>query len=147
MQRLAILLSVVTLAVAAPGCRLLSFTVACENDSGCGPAQQCIDGACLDLCTDPTSPVCDADEDGVLNEDDPAPRDPCSPDVDALACSVGDADNDGTTNDVDPDSANACVPDPDAPTCESGDADGDGTVNGDDLGILLAAWGQCPTAG
>jgi hypothetical protein len=24
---------------------------------------------------------------------------------------------------------------------------GDGTVNGDDLGILLAAWGQCSTAG
>jgi hypothetical protein len=107
-MRIALLLSVVGFAVTVPGCRLLSFTVACNDDSGCDPDQQCIDGACL------------------------VPRDPCSPDVDAIACSVGDADGDGTANGEDSDDADACVPDRDAPACESGDADGDGTANGDD---------------
>jgi hypothetical protein len=79
-----------------------------------------------------TAARCDADEDGLVNDDDPADADPCDPAPDAIACGTGDADQDGTTNAEDSDDTNVCVPDADVVACAEGDADGDGEPNGSD---------------
>ena len=95
----------------------------------------------------------DADGDGVLDDEDSAPNDPCKPDTNAVA--TGDCDNDGVVNSEDSDDTDPCIPNADncdadgdgipdatdkcpnvpaetADGCPIGDADGDGVLDDED---------------
>ena len=104
---------------------------ACDQDrDGLSNGQETIAG------TSPTDP--DTDHDGVCDGSgtgggscapgDPAPLDPCLPDLQAVACPTGDTDGDGVGNGVDPDPLDPCNPNPAAPTC-TGDPDLDGLTS------------------
>jgi len=90
----------------------------------------------------------DDDGDGILNDEDPEPNNPCVPDINAPTCDQDndglinrddpyptdpDHDKDGVLDGQDPDMNNPCIPDMNAPTC---DQDNDGLINKDD---------PCPT--
>jgi len=73
--------SIVFLSLAAafstlPGCRLLTQTVACENDRDCDDGEQCLEQVCVNPCLDPKADGCDFDGDGVNNEVDDDLTDP-----------------------------------------------------------------------
>jgi len=74
----------------------------------------------------------DSDADGVNDNTDPAPTNPCVPNANALACPTGDFDGDGTPNNTDPNPSNPCIPSSNVVACPTGDYDGDGVVNGSD---------------
>ena len=119
---------------ALPGCRLVSGEVACVADIDCDPdaGLLCVDGTCVDPCRDPLADGCDADDDGTLNEVDTGREDPCIPDQNVAACSVGDEDNDGVNNTDDPFPGDPCRPSAEVLACFDGDEDGDGVKNGQD---------------
>ncbi len=103
----------------------------CGNGQGCGAAQDCTSGVCLDDGTCAT-PTCD---DGVQNGDET--------DVDCGgSCSTKCDDGDGCTSDADCESMNCdegtgmCLPP--TPTCS------DGFQNGDETGVDCG--GSCPDA-
>lgn len=73
----------------------------------------------------------DVDGDGILNLEDIAPSDPCSPDEDHLNCSIGDFDKDGIPNAEDKYPSDPCRP-IDNLACITGDLDNDGITNEND---------------
>ncbi|MET0341097.1 MAG: hypothetical protein ABW252_08840 [Polyangiales bacterium] len=87
---------------------------------------------CVDTNNDGTPDYLDPDQDDdqVYDGTDSAPRDPCVPNPQALACSSGDLDRDGVVGSADPAPTDPCVPNPKVVVCRTGDADGDGLTNG-----------------
>lgn len=71
--------------------------------------------------------VGDADLDGVLDNTDPAPSDPCNPSVLAGSC---DQDGDGEVNSVDPDPTDPCQISTGISSVVGCDPDGDGVPSG-----------------
>ena len=76
----------------------------------------------------PFNSNCDSDGDGLSDDIDPLPTDPCYPDPDTTVCVSLDLDSDGDSvpDEFDPDPIDPCFPFPDATVCMSPDSDGDG---------------------
>lgn len=91
-----------------------------DGDSAIGSRD--VDGA-------PDYQALDQDHDGLRDNLDPAPDDPCIPSPNSLACPTGDSDHDGAPNQSDSEPDDPCLPDANGLACASGDRDGDGLDN------------------